>query len=99
MSSLGEKVAKILKDIQWVISVARRPEEGEFKLTTRFLLLLVFVVGVFQFVFHIAGVYLTSFMFRQPLATLGDAVAESIAVFTTMAAMLAAMIYLLVKLR
>ncbi|MFN7106058.1 MAG: hypothetical protein ACK4M3_05685 [Pyrobaculum sp.] len=99
MSSLGEKVGKILKDIQWVISVAKRPEEAEFKLTTRFLLLLVFVVGVFQFVFHIAGVYLTSFIYRQPLAALGNAVAESIAVFTTMAAILAAMMYLLFKLR
>ncbi len=99
MASLREKIMNVLRDIKWVVSVARRPDENEFKTTTRFLFFIIFVAGVFQLVFHISGLYLSSFIYKQPLASLGDPIAESIAVLVSMGIILVGMLYLLIKLR
>ncbi|MEM1787028.1 MAG: hypothetical protein QXK67_00730 [Pyrobaculum sp.] len=99
MSSLREKLSNIWRDIKWAISTATRPDEDEFKLATRFLLFLAFIAGAFQIFFHIAGLYLNSVIFRQPLPTLGDPLKEAVAAMTSFIAIVAILIYLLIKLR
>ncbi|MEZ0319352.1 MAG: hypothetical protein ABWK05_05085 [Pyrobaculum sp.] len=99
MSGLEEKVSNIIRDIRWVISTATKPDDEEFKLTSRFILLLVFIAGAFQLVFHIAGVYLRSAITGTPAATLGDPVKESMAVLSSMVVILVGMLYLMFKLR
>jgi len=96
--SLEEKIANLIRDIRWVIFTAARPDDEEFKLTARFLLLLVFVAGAFQLVFHVASVYIRGAVYGQWLAPL-DPVRESIAILTSLIVVFAATLYLLAKLR
>ena len=98
MPSLEEKIVNLIRDVRWVISTAARPDDEEFKLTTRFLLLLVFMAGVFQLVFHVAGVYIRGAVYGQWLAPL-DPVRESIAILTSLIIVFAVTLYLLAKLR
>ncbi|MEM1597523.1 MAG: hypothetical protein QXP31_01255 [Pyrobaculum sp.] len=99
MSGLEEKTSNTIRDIRWVISTAAKPDDEEFRLTSRFIVLLVFIAGAFQLVFHIASVYLRSAITKTPIDTLGDPVKESIAVMTSMVVILIGMLYLMFKLR
>lgn len=99
MSSLQEKLSNLWRDIKWAVSTATKPDEEEFKLAARFLLFLAFIAGAFQIFFHMAGLYLNSFIFRQPLPTLGDPARETVAVLASFVAITAILIYILIKLR
>lgn len=98
MPSLSERIMNIIRDIRWIISVASRPDEHEFNTTAKFVLLLVFMAGVFQIVFHVAGVQIASATAHQPLPTLGG-VRDAVAVISSLVAMLVVMLYLMAKLR
>jgi preprotein translocase subunit Sss1 len=99
MASLQERLENLWRDIRWVISTASRPDDDEFKLTARFLVLLAFIAGVFQIAFHIAGVYLKSAVAKSAIPTLGDPVKGAIAALTSIGIILAALFYLIIKLR
>ncbi|ABL87640.1 conserved hypothetical protein [Pyrobaculum islandicum DSM 4184] len=99
MSSLQEKIANIWRDIKWVISTATKPDEEEFKLTARFLVLLAFVAGAFQLVFHLAGVYINSAVYKQTVPTLGDPIKETVTALVSIGVILVGLIYLMAKLR
>jgi preprotein translocase subunit Sss1 len=99
VASLQEKLENLWRDIKWVVSTASKPDDDEFKLTARFLVLLAFIAGAFQIVFHIAGVYLKSAVARSTIPTLGDPVKETVAALTSIGVILAALLYLMAKLR
>ncbi|RFA93338.1 hypothetical protein [Pyrobaculum aerophilum] len=99
MASPQEKLEKLWRDIRWVVSTASRPDDAEFKLTARFLLLLTFIAGAFQIVFHIAGLYLNSAVYRTEVTTLGDPVKETVATLASIVVILSVLIYLMIKLR
>ena len=76
MTSLQVRLANMWRDIKWVVSTATRPDEDEFNLTAKFLVLLTFIAGAFQMVFHVAGVYINHLVYGTTLYTLGDPVKE-----------------------
>ncbi|ABP51158.1 MULTISPECIES: hypothetical protein [Pyrobaculum] len=99
MSSLEEKLENLWRDIKWVVSTASKPDESEFSATAKFLLLLAFVAGAFQIVFHIAGVYLLQAVSRAPVYTLGDPVKETVAALSSITVIVLGLLYLMYKLR
>ena len=99
MASLQERLTNLWRDIKWVVSTASKPDEDEFNLTGRFLLLLVFVAGAFQIVFHVAGVYINHLVYNTPIYTLGDPVKDAVATLVSITAIFIGVLYLMVKLR
>ncbi|ACB40580.1 hypothetical protein [Pyrobaculum neutrophilum] len=99
MASLREKLEQILRDVRWVVSTASKPDDDEFKLVSKFLLLLAFVAGAFQLVFHLAGVYISGVVYNQPVPTLGEPAREAAAVLASIAVIVVGLIYLTAKLR
>lgn len=99
MASLQERLANMWRDIKWVVSTATRPDEDEFNLTAKFLVLLAFIAGAFQMVFHVAGVYIKHVVYRTTLYTLGDPVKETVAVLVSITVIFVGLLYLLVKMR
>ncbi len=99
MTSLQERLANMWRDIKWVVSTATRPDEDEFNLTAKFLVLLTFIAGAFQIVFHVAGVYINHLVYRTTLYTLGDPVKETVAVLVSITVIFVGLLYLLVKMR
>lgn len=99
MVSLQERLANMWRDIKWVVSTATRPDEEEFNLTAKFLVLLAFIAGAFQVVFHLAGVYIRYLVYGTPVYTLGDPVKETVAVLVSITVIFVGLLYLLVKMR
>jgi len=97
--SLQERLANMWRDIKWVVSTATRPDEEEFNLTAKFLVLLAFIAGAFQVVFHLAGVYIRNLVYGTPVYTLGDPVKETVAVLVSITVIFVGLLYLLVKMR
>jgi hypothetical protein len=102
--SLQERLANLWRDIKWVVSTATRPDEEEFNLTAKFLVLLAFIAGAFQVVFHLAGVYINHLVYGTPLYmllvyTLGDPVKDTVAVLVSITVIFVGLLYLLVKMR
>jgi preprotein translocase subunit Sss1 len=97
--SLQERLANMWRDIKWVVSTATRPDEEEFNLTAKFLVLLAFIAGAFQVVFHLAGVYIRYLVYGTPVYTLGDPVKETVAVLVSITVIFVGLLYLLVKMR
>ena len=104
MVSLQERLANMWRDIKWVVSTATRPDEEEFNLTAKFLVLLAFIAGAFQVVFHLTGVYIRHLVYGTPLYTLpvytlGDPVKDTVAVLVSITVIFVGLLYLLVKMR
>jgi len=97
--SLQERLANMWRDIKWVVSAATRPDEEEFNLTAKFLVLLAFIAGAFQVVFHLAGVYIRHLVYGTPVYTLGDPVKDTVAVLVSITVIFVGLLYLLVKMR
>jgi len=68
-------------------------------LSAKFLVLLAFIAGAFQVVFHLAGVYINYLVYRTPVYTLGDPVKETVAVLVSITVIFVGLLYLLVKMR
>jgi len=97
--SLQARLANMWRDIKWVVSTATRPDEEEFNLTAKFLVLLAFIAGAFQVVFHLTGVYINHLVYGTPVYTLGDPVKETVAVLVSITVIFVGLLYLLVKMR
>jgi len=99
VATLQERLANMWRDIKWVVSTATRPDEEEFNLTAKFLVLLAFIAGAFQIVFHMAGVYINHLVYGTTLHTLGDPVKETVATLASITVIFIGVLYLLVKMR
>jgi len=99
VASLQERLANMWRDIKWVVSTATRPDEEEFNLTAKFLVLLAFIAGAFQVVFHLAGVYIRHLVYGTPIYALGDPAKETVAVLVSITVIFVGLLYLLVKMR
>jgi len=100
--SISEKLKNILRDIRWIISIASRPDQTEFSIFAKFLLLVTFAAGVFQFVFHIAGTYILAYSAKVSVRSLAEELGpthELIAVISSISVIFAILIYFLVKLK
>jgi preprotein translocase subunit Sss1 len=97
--SLQERLANMWRDIKWVVSTATRPDEEEFNLTAKFLVLLAFIAGAFQVVFHLTGVYINHLVYKTQPYALGDPVKETVAVLVSITVIFVGLLYLLVKMR
>ncbi len=97
--AIDEKIREFIRDAKWVISIAEKPSSKEFNLVVKFLLFLAFAVGVIQFVFYIANVYMTEYLSGSSLATYTlSSTQEAVAVVSSLALIFAALIYIVIKL-
>jgi preprotein translocase subunit Sss1 len=99
LARLRERLLNFWRDVRWTVTAARKPDDRELKLAVKFLLVSAFVAGVVQVVFHVIGTYVMSYVYRQPVHSLGDPVKGAVVVLVSVTAIFIALMYLLAKLR
>lgn len=88
----------VMGSFKWAFSAAEKPSRDQVEATARFVLLMVFVAGVVAFTFSLARSHLFALLYGRPVPTLGGA-EGLVASLSSLAVIVAAVVYLLLKFR
>ena len=88
----------VVDSFKWAFSAAEKPGKDQIETTARFVLLMVFVAGVVSFTFSIARSHLFALLYGRPVPVLSGT-EGLIASLSSLVAIIATVIYLLVKFR
>jgi len=98
LARIRSAVKYVIESFRWAFTASEKPSRDQVSASARFLLLMVFAVGVVAFAFSITRSYLFAMLYGQPVPTLSG-VEGLIASMASIVVIVAATLYLLFKIR